>query len=60
MCSSHKDHTPLRHMCGVVLDGLEHVLAHEEPMDVILTTSPHLLTVLAMLVNLDPKLDPVR
>ena len=48
-------------MCEMVLDGLEHVLSHEEePMVIILTTSPHLLALLAMLVNLDPTLDRVR
>ena len=56
---------PLRHMTGLVLDGLEHAVQGEGQWEgsrvaTVISNYPHLLSLLAMLLNLDPTLEHVR
>lgn len=52
---------PLHHMAGLVLDCLEQaVKGVESSVAMVISTYPHLLSLLAMLLNLDPTLDRVR
>ena len=53
------------HFCGLLLDCLEQVLSCDRLCDMkvesnVLSTHPHLLSLLAMLMNFDPTLEQVR
>lgn len=50
-----KDHTPLCHMCGLVLEAVEQLVS-KGPL-ALLSSHPHIFSLLAILTNLDPTLE---
>ena len=53
------NNSPHGHMCGLVLDALTQLLRCMSPLALV-TTYPHLISTLSVLVNFDPTLEASR